>query len=142
MDIRFVAGFGPIGPDPDETHRFWSGTLGLRFDEIAPGHHHARALDGAKVFGLWLLTQAAEATSGVPGRPSHLPVPQAWVEFELASPTAVADGAAELTAAGRQLPAGLKTEPWGQTTARLLSPEGLLVGPSHLPGFHEGTTAA
>jgi catechol 2,3-dioxygenase-like lactoylglutathione lyase family enzyme len=138
MEILFVAGFGPIGPDPDATHRFWSGTLGLEFDELAPDYHHARNLDGAKVFGLWPLTQAAEATFGVHVWPAHLAVPQAWVEFELASPAAVADGAAELTAAGQQILSGPKTEAWGQTTARLLSPEGLLVGLSYLPGFHDG----
>ena len=29
-------------------------------------------------------------------------------------------------------------EPWGQVTARLLSPEGLLVGISYMPDLHDG----
>ncbi len=137
MDIQFVAGFGPIGPDPQQTYDFWSGTIGLTFDEVAPDYHHARDLDGAKVFGLWPLSQAAEATFGSPEWPAELPVPQAWLEFELASPEAVGQGAEELRAAGQRILSGPLTEPWGQTTARLLSPEGLLVGLSYLPSFHD-----
>ena len=42
-----------------------------------------------KAFALWRLTDAAEATFGTAEWPAHLPVPQAWLEFELASPEAV-----------------------------------------------------
>ena len=137
MDIQFIAGFGPIGPDPTQTYDFWSGTLGLEFEELAPDYHHARGLDAAKVFALWPLSQAAQATFGSAEWPSALPVPQAWIEFELASPEAVEDGAAELVEAGQRILVGPATEPWGQTTARLLSPEGLLVGLSYMPDFHQ-----
>jgi hypothetical protein len=30
-----------------------------------------------------------------------------------------------------------RTEPWGQTVARLQSPEGAIVGISYIPLFHE-----
>ena len=83
-------GFGPIAAEPRKTYDFWSGTLGLDFEEVAPAYHHARDLDGVKAFALWPLEQAAEATFGTPVWPGHLPVPQAWVEFELRSPEAVA----------------------------------------------------
>ena len=33
-----------------------------------------------------------------------------------------------------------RTEPWGQTTARLLSPEGLLVGVTYTPWMHPERT--
>ena len=136
MDIQYIAGFGPIAPDPAATLDFWSTTLGVPYDEIAPDYYHAHGLEGAKVFGLWPLAQAAEATFGTDTWPSEHPVPQAWVEFELASPEAVTAGARELEEKGQVILAGPLTEPWGQTTARLLSPEGLLVGLSYLPEFH------
>ena len=85
----------------------------------------------------WPLSQAAQATFGSAEWPSALPVPQAWIEFELASHEAVEDGAAELVEAGQRILVGPATEPWGQTTARLLSPEGLLVGLSYMPDFHQ-----
>lgn len=137
MEIQFIAGYGPIGPDPVATRRFWGDTLGLEFDEVATDYFHARALDGAKVFGLWPLTQAAEATFGSAEWPSDLPVPQSWIDFELGSPEEVAAGAAELAGKGQRILVGPKVEPWGQSTARLLSPEGILVGLSYLPSFHD-----
>jgi hypothetical protein len=34
-----------------------------------------------------------------------------------------------------------KTEPWGQTIARLLGPEGLLIGICHTPWLHRSADA-
>lgn len=136
MDVQFVAGFGPITRQPAEGLDFWGGRFGIDFEELAPDYHHARDLPGAKVFGLWPLAQAAEATWGTSEWPADVPVPQAWLEFELASPQAVVDGSAELEAQGQVLVTQPHEEPWGQWTARLLSPEGLLVGLSWMPAFH------
>lgn len=136
MDFEFVAGFGPIGADPDATHSFWAETLGIALEEADPGYFHTFELDGTKAFALWPLTQAAQATFGTPEWPADRPVPQAWIEFEVSSPEAVADTAARLRASGQELLQDAHQDPWGQTTARLLSPEGLLVGISYLPKFH------
>ena len=136
MQIMFLAGFGPIGKDQRATHEFWAHTIGIDFQEPAPGYYHASGLDGARAFALWPLEQAAQATFGSGEWPSDRPVPQAWVEVEVASPEAVADAVEELRAAGQEILVGAHTEPWGQTTARLMSPEGLLVGISYLPDFH------
>ena len=57
-----------------------------------------------------------------------MPVPQATIEFEVDD---VAEAAGELEAKGYRLLHGARTEPWGQTVARLLSPEGLIVGFSY-----------
>ena len=137
MEIEFLAGFGPIGADPSATYTFWAQAIGIDFDEPAPGYHHARGLEGARAFALWPLEQAAEATFGTREWPADRPVPQAWIEVEVASPDAVAAAADELQAAGQEILVGAHTEPWGQTTARLMSPEGLLVGISYLPSFHQ-----
>lgn len=138
MEISFVAGFGPITRD-DAARDFWSGGLGIDLGEAAPGYFATDDLPGVRAFALWPLTQAAEATFGSPEWPQDLPVPQAWVEFDVASVEAVAAGAADLTAQGHRLLRGATTEPWGQTTARLLSPEGLLVGVTFTPWMHGET---
>ena len=138
MEFEFIAGFGPIGPHSQATYAFWATTLGIPFEEVAPEYFHARDLAGAKVFALWPLEQAAQATFGVPQWPTDRPVPQAWIEFEVSSPQAVADTAERLRDAGQEILVDAHQEPWGQTTARLLSPEGLLVGISYLPSFHTG----
>ena len=63
MEISFVAGFGPIPPDPAGSVAFWGGALGLDLDEVAPDYFHAAPMDGVRVFGIWPLAQAAEATT-------------------------------------------------------------------------------
>jgi len=142
MDIAFVAGFGPIGQDPEATLDFWSGTIGLSFHELAPGYHHSDDLEGVKAFALWPLSQAADATFGTDKWPQDRPVPQAWIELEVSSPAAVAEAVEELRQKGQEILVDAHEEPWGQTTARLMSPEGLLVGISYLPSFHEDISAA
>ncbi len=136
MDISFVAGFGPMSRPDTASLPFWSGTFGIGFEEPGPGYFHTEHLEGVKAFAIWPLEHAAEATFGTPAWPEHLPVPQAWVEFDVASAQAVADAAAELTAAGHVLLKEASDEPWGQTTCRLQSPEGLLVGVSFTPWMH------
>jgi catechol 2,3-dioxygenase-like lactoylglutathione lyase family enzyme len=137
MRVSFVAGFGPIVRDPDTAHAFWRDGLGIQFEEPAPGYFTNDALDGVKAFAMWPLSQAAEATFGTIAWPADLPVPQAWLEFDVESADAVAAAVAELRAAGHRLLTDAHEEPWGQTTARLQSPEGLLVGVTHTPWMHE-----
>ncbi len=63
-------------------------------------------------------------------------MPQASIEFEVAD---VAAAAAELEGKGYRLIHGARTEPWTQVTARLLSPEGLLVAVCYTPSFHDNS---
>ncbi|MBO0835891.1 MAG: hypothetical protein J2P28_10280 [Actinobacteria bacterium] len=60
-------------------------------------------------------------------------MPQASIEFEVAD---VAAAARELQSKGYRLIHQARTEPWTQVTARLLSPEGLLVAVCYTPFFH------
>jgi hypothetical protein len=48
----------------------------------------------------------------------------------------VADAARELESQGHRMLREAREEPWGQTTARLQSPEGILVGISYTPWMH------
>ena len=81
------------------------------------------------------MTQAAESCFGEPAWPAGVPVPQAWVEFDVPD---VAAAAAGLESAGHRLLHRPRTMPWKQTLARLLSPEGLLVGLGYTPWMREG----
>ena len=55
----------------------------------------------------------------------------------MATEAAVALAARELEARGYQLLHGARTEPWGQTVARLLSQEGAILGISYAPSLHD-----
>ncbi len=47
----------------------------------------------------------------------------------------------ELQRAGFELLHPARTEPWGQTVTRLLTEDGLIVGISYAPTFHDEKTA-
>jgi len=136
MDIAFVAGFGPIGSADASSAEFWGGAFGIPFNEDG-GYYHTEQLPGVNAFAIWPLSQAATATFGTAEWPPGRPVPQAWIEFDVASPEAVAEAVEELRAGGHEILIGAHEEPWGQTTSRLMSPEGLLVGVSYTPWMHE-----
>ena len=136
MKISFVAGFGPIVRDLEASRAFWGTSLGIELEEAAPNYWANDDLDGVKAFALWPLGQAAEACFGADRWPEDLPTPQAWVEFDVESPVAVGAAVAELETGGHHLLHGPRLETWGQTTAHLLSPEGLLVGVTFTPWMH------
>lgn len=135
MKPSFVAGFGPVVRDGEDSRRFWR-DAGFELEEAAPDYFATDDVDGVKAFALWPLSQAAENTFGTSDWPADLPTPQAWIELDVESPAAVAEAAAEMVEAGHGLLREARQEPWGQTTARLLSPEGLLVGISYTPWMH------
>lgn len=140
MDIQFVAGFAPIVADPSAARAFYRDALGLPLvaDTGNPDYVAMDGFEGAKHFGVWPLADAAESCFGAREWPADVPVPQATVEFELASVAAVGEAVSELESLGYRMVHGPRTEPWGQTVARLLGPEGLLVGLSYAPWFHQG----
>ena len=134
MDIQFVTSVAPIVRDADTSRSFYRDALGLSFEGQEGNYLFTHKLEGIKHFGLWPLSEAATACFGTTEWPTDIPVPQASIEFEVAD---VAVAAAELTAKGYRLIHDARTEPWGQVTARLLSPEGLLVAVCYTPLFHE-----
>jgi catechol 2,3-dioxygenase-like lactoylglutathione lyase family enzyme len=137
VKVSFVAGFGPIVRDTETSRTFWADGLGIDLGELAPGYWTTDEMAGVKHFGLWPLSEAAEATFGTPEWPPDIPVPQAGIELDVESPAAVAVAVAELQAAGHRVLRDAHEEPWGQTTSRLLSPEGLLVGITYTPWMHD-----
>jgi catechol 2,3-dioxygenase-like lactoylglutathione lyase family enzyme len=137
MDILFISGFAVITPDPPRSRALYVDALGLPLAADEGGDYfHSERIEGSKHFGVWPLRQAAEACFGTPTWPADRTVPQASVEFEVEDAEAVAAAAAELEAAGFALLHPARTEPWGQTVARMLSSEGLIVGVSYAPALH------
>ena len=137
MKIEFVAGIAVITSDPAVSRRLYVDALGLPLEAAAGDDYlHSEKVDGSKHFGVWPLAQAAQACFGQDEWPEGTAVPQVSVEFEVASPEAVADAGRELEAGGFELLHEARTEPWGQTVARLLSSEGVVVGISYAPWFH------
>ena len=63
-------------------------------------------------------------------------MPQASIEFEVTDLDAVQVAADELKDKGFALLHQARTEHWGQTVARLQSPEGAIIGLSYAPSMH------
>ena len=128
--VLFIAGFGPIVREPAESRKLYCQTFGIQFKEEAGGYLHTEAMEGAKTFALWPLPQAAQSCFGKDAWPPDVPVPQAWLEFDVDN---VEKATAELESRGYRMLLKNKKEPWGQTVSRLLSPEGLLIGVTFTP---------
>src|SRR5207248_11549079 len=139
MTPVFFAAFAAIAPDPPQSRRLYVDALDLPLAAGADGEYwHSEKIAGSKHFGVWPLRQAAEACFGTEEWPSDRAVPQASVEFEVEDADAVTTAGEELEQAGFELLHPARTEPWGQTVARLLSSEGLIVGLSYAPALHTG----
>jgi catechol 2,3-dioxygenase-like lactoylglutathione lyase family enzyme len=134
VDIKFIASIAVISPDPAESRKLYLDALGLPLE--GGEYLHSEKIDGAKHFGVWPLTQAAEACFRTQEWPADRPVPQASVEFEVEDADAVQPAAEELRAAGFVLLHDARKEPWGQTVARLQSAEGAIIGISFAPALH------
>ena len=137
MNVLFCAGIAVVTADPKTSRKLYVDALGLPLEADAGGDYfHSEHVEGTRHFGVWPLTQAAQACFGSDEWPADVTVPQASIEFEVATADAVGEAAAELEERGFRLVHAAREEPWGQTVARLLSTEGLIVGISYAPWFH------
>jgi catechol 2,3-dioxygenase-like lactoylglutathione lyase family enzyme len=139
MNVLFCAGIAVVTADPKTSRKLYVDALGLPLEADAGGDYfHSEHVEGTRHFGVWPLTQAAQACFGSDEWPGDVTVPQASIEFEVATVEAVGEAAAELEERGFRLLHAARQEPWDQTVARLLSTEGLIVGISYAPWFHTG----
>ena len=136
MQIEFVTSVAVITAKAAESRRLYMDALGLPLKQLDGDYFASEEIGGCKHFGVWPLDQAAEACFGTTSWPDDVPVPHASLEFEVADADAVAAGAEELRSQGYSLLHDARQEPWGQTVARLLSPEGNVVGISFAPSLH------
>ena len=133
-EVLFIAGFGPIDRDVAVSRELYGESLGISFKEDAGGYLYTGALQGAKHFALWPLSEAARSCFGTDCWPDNIPIPQAWLEFEVEN---VEKATAHLESRGFRMLIKNKKEPWGQTVSRFISPEGLLVGVTFTPSMRE-----
>jgi catechol 2,3-dioxygenase-like lactoylglutathione lyase family enzyme len=138
MDIQFIAGIAVITSDPQMSQSLFIDALGLPL-EASPGsdYYHSERIGGSKHFGIWPLSEAAQACFGTPDWPADRIVPQMSLEFEVIDADAVQSAAEELRRRGFSLLHGRREEPWGQTVARLQSAEGAIIGISFAPSLHD-----
>ena len=134
IEVLFIAGFGPIDRDVAESRKLYADSLGISFKEDAGGYLYTGALQGAKHFALWPLSQAAQSCFGTDSWPDNIPVPQAWLEFEVEN---LEKATAGLESRGHRMLTKNKKELWGQTVSRFLSPESLLVAVTFTPSLRE-----
>ena len=138
MQVLFIASVAIITPQPAESRKLFVDALGLpltRHD--GDDYFFSEKIPGSKHFGVWPLSQAAEACFGTTEWPSDRPTPHACFEFEVADEAGVAAAAEELQSRGYTILHPVRTEPWGQTIARIQTPEGAIVGISYAPWMHE-----
>src|SRR5262249_1642216 len=75
LKVLFIAGFGPIVRDTRKSRKLYRDTLGIPFKEEPDGYLHTEALQGAKSFALWPLSQAAQSCFGKDSWPKDIPAP-------------------------------------------------------------------
>jgi hypothetical protein len=135
MKVLFVAGFGPVTSDVQESRRLYEDLLGIAFKTEEGDYRHTEDLKGANSFAIWPLGQAAQSCFGSNQWPKDVVQPQAWLEFDVDD---VTEATREMESAGYRLLVSNRTEPWGQVVSRLISPEGLLVGLTFTPWMRPG----
>jgi catechol 2,3-dioxygenase-like lactoylglutathione lyase family enzyme len=137
MNVLFITSMAVVAADPSQSRKLFMDALGLPLEGEGDGYYSSGRIAGSKHFGVWPLSEAAEACFGTAVWPAGRVVPQASIEFEVADADAVAAAGGELERAGFELLHTVRTEPWGQTVARLLTSDGLIVGISYAPSLHE-----
>lgn len=138
LDVLFIAGYGPIPRSVSDSQTFYQQTLGLPIKPMEGNPDYLLseqgAIEGVNHFALWPLHHAAQSCFGSEIWPEDHPIPQSWIEFEVADLTTATDA---LLAKGYDLLVVNRTEPWGQSVTRLLSPEGILVGLTITPWLRD-----
>jgi hypothetical protein len=135
MDVQFIASVAVISPDPSASRGLYVEALGLPLTTEGDGYLHSEDIDGSKSFGVWPLAQAAQACFGTPDWPADRLVPQASIGSTCGRGHRQV-AADELKDKGFALLHEARTEPWGQTVARLQSSEGAIIGVSYVPSMH------
>ena len=137
MNVQFISSVSVIVRNPTESRKLFVDALGLKLEAVGGTEYYAsEQIGGSKHFGVWPLVEAAQACFGTPTWPGDRAVPQVSIEFEVARLEDVEAAARELEGRGFALLHHARTEPWGQTVARLQTDDGAIVGISYAPWMH------
>lgn len=138
MNIVFVASVSVISADMKSAKQLFIDDIGLPLENsMGDEYWHSEKIAGTKHFGVWPLRQASQACFGTDSWPHERPIPQTSIEFEVADADSVAQAVSELREKGYDMLHEARTEPWGQTVARLQTSDGMIVGISFAPWLHE-----
>jgi hypothetical protein len=100
VNVEFLSTVAVIAPDPAHSRQLYVDALGLPLQGNASDYQHSEQIGGCKSFGIWPLSQAAQACFGSPEWPSDRPVPQVSIEFDVGDAAAVIPAVEELEHAG------------------------------------------
>jgi catechol 2,3-dioxygenase-like lactoylglutathione lyase family enzyme len=112
MKVEFVSTIAMITSEPQQSRQLYVNTLGLPLTGgTSDGYLRSEQVPGTKHFGVWPLSQAAEACFGDERRPADLAIPRVSTEFDVADVDSVEAAADELAAAGHELLHPVRQEP-------------------------------
>ena len=131
--IRHMASIGEIVDDMAAAVAFYRDVLGLEVEWNEGTGYATAKVAGAMHFGIWSRESAAEATLGDKEAASRIPL-GFTVEFEVDE---VQAASSTLESKGWEVLQQPRTEDWGQTTSRFLSPSGALCGVAETPWARE-----
>jgi hypothetical protein len=128
IDVLFVAGFGPISQNAEDSSDFYIQVLGLPLKPMEGNCDYLLSenrLKGVKHFAVWPLSQAANSCFGTEQWPTEYPIPQGWIEYEVQD----LDAATRiLSEKGYHLLVANRTEPWGKPLRVCLALKGCSQG--------------
>ena len=131
--IRHIASIAEIVDDMAAAVAFYRDVLGLEVEWNEGTGYATAKVAGAMHFGIWSRESAAEATLGDKEAASRIPL-GFTVEFEVDE---VQAASSTLESKRWQVLQQPRTEDWGQTTSRFLSPSGALCGVAETPWARE-----
>lgn len=124
--IRHMAGIAEIVEDLEAASLYYRETLGLAVEPKAGGGYADVKIGGVLHFGLWERAHAAGAMG--------VPVEQVPLGFTVGFEVDEVDAAHRaIGERGAEILQDPHDEPWGQRTARFLSPSGMLCEVSESP---------
>ncbi len=135
VNIVAIAGMAPITKDKSASRALYLETLGLPLRAVGD-YLSVENFEGSRTFGVWPLAMAARSCFGTDHWPADVPESTATIEFELADVASVQAAVDEMKARGQTFVHEAQLEPWGQTVARFMSPECLLIRLSYAPWLH------
>ena len=127
--LRHVAGLAEIVEDVNEAIAFYRDILGLEVEKQEGDDYAILAVPGVLHFGIWNRAHAAECVFGSRDQAERIPLGYT-LEFEVDDVKGAAGCVENATECLEQNP---REEAWGQTTFRMLSPGGSLLGFAETP---------
>ena len=70
MDVLFIASVAVVAADPPRSRKLFMDALGLPLEGEGDGYYSSGNIAGSKHFGVWPLSEAAQACFGTPEWPA------------------------------------------------------------------------